>query len=304
MKKSKLFASREKLAGILFALPMLLYAGVFLIAPVVLSLFFSFTKWNMRSTPVWVGVDNYVNLLTDSVKYPYFWHSLKVTLTYSLLAVPMTIISGLVLALIINSIRKEKLEGFFKVAFYLPVITSSVAVAAIWKWVYDPMYGLLNTFLEAIGLKGFNWLGDSKIALFAVAILAAWGCGGTMLIYLAGLKGIPDQLYESAKIDGASSFRQFFGITLPMLKPTTFFLVVTTTIGSFQVFDIVYVLYGAGGGSYGGPDNSLLTFTMYIYNHAFRYEQMGVACAMSFILFVIILILTIVQFKFLPQRYD
>ncbi|PKP61668.1 ABC transporter permease [Candidatus Atribacteria bacterium HGW-Atribacteria-1] len=296
--------TREKIAGYLFILPLLVYTGVFLIAPAVMSLFFSMTQWNMRTQPIWIGIENYKELVFNHLKYPYFGHSFWITIKYTLMAVPMGIGSGFCLALLINSVKREKIESFFKVAFYLPVITSSVAVAAIWKWIYDSRYGLLNIFLAKLGFEGQNWLGDARTALFALAVLAMWGCGVTMIIYLAGLKGISPQFYEAAKIDGASALDLFWYITLPLLRPVTFFLTVTGVIASFQIFEIIYVLYGAGGGSYGGPNNSTLTYIMYLYNHAFRYGEMGVACAMSFILFILILILTILQFKILPQSYD
>jgi len=294
--------NREWLLGYLFIMPLIVYFILFLLYPTIAAFIYGFTSWNMRTPPVWVGLENYKKLFFDRVAYPYFWHSFTVTLKYVVLAVPTTMSVALVIALLINSIRR--MQTFFKVCLYLPVITSAVAVAAIWRWVYDPLYGLLNMVLKALHIQKVNWLGEPAFVIPSLVIIATWSLGSSMLIYLAGLKGIPKQYYEAALIDGVNGWQQFRYITWPLLQPTTFFLLITGFIGSFQVFEIIYVLYGAGGGSIGGPRQSALTYVLYIYNHAFRYYEMGTACAMSFILFIIIVIITIIQFKYVRQTYE
>ena len=296
------FRYGESLIGILFVTPVVLYFLIFLLYPALGALYYSFTEWNMRTHPIWVGLWNYKHLLFDRIKYPYFWHSLGVTAKYTGIAMPLSFVTALVLALLINAVKRG--QDFFKVAFYLPVITAGAAVATMWRWIYDPLYGLLNIGLKAVGLQPQRWLGEPRMIIPALAIISAWQCGFAMIVFLAGLASIPSRLYEAAEIDGAGAWQKFRYIMLPMLKPTTFFLLVTGLIAAFQVFDIVYVLFRTGGGTIGGPGQAGLTYVLSLFDHAFRYYEMGVACAMSFILFVIILIVTYLQFRFVPQSYE
>lgn len=293
---------RNALVGWLFVAPVVVYTLIFFVYPVFGALYYSFTQWDMQSDPVWVGLQNYQQLFFDKVNFPYFWHSLGVTLIYMILAIPLSLLTAFTLALMINSLRRG--QDLFKVLFYLPVITTEVAVATIWGWIYDPLYGLINLVLGALGIHGQNWLMQPTTALPALAIIAAWQCGGSLIIFLAGLKGIPAEMYEAAGIDGANFWANLRYITLPLLKPTTFFLLVTGQIAGFQIFGLVYVLYGAGGGSVGGPQEVGLTYVLELFNHAFRYQQMGPACAMSMILFAIIMAFTFLQFRYLPQNYE
>lgn len=292
----------EMWVGYLFIIPLIVYFIVFQIAPILISFYYSLTKWDMRTEAVWVGFENYSSLLTDKLMYPNFWPSLLVTLKYILIALPFSLIVPLLLALILN--KKIKGQVFFRTAFYIPVITPAVASAAMWKWILDSMFGLLNIFIKNIPilnlfLKPRSWLNEVGTALPTLALMAVWGgIGYNILIYLSGLKSIPQELYESAVVDGASTFQQFRRITLPMLRPTIFFLIVTGFIGNFQVFDQMYLL------TKGGPNDSTLTYVLSLYNHAFNYYEMGIACAMSYILLVIILMITMINFKFLPQRID
>ncbi|WP_034341702.1 carbohydrate ABC transporter permease [Deinococcus misasensis] len=290
----------DGLTGLLFVLPVLIYFVVFLLYPTVAALYYSFTHWDMRTEPVWVGLQNYQELLSDRTKYPYFWHSMMVTAKYTLIAVPLGLITALGLALLVDAAPRGK--RFFQAAFYLPVITAEAAVATVWRWLYDPLYGLFNAGLEKVGLPGQNWLGQPDLVLPALAIISAWQSGSAMLIFMSGLKSIPRETYEAAAIDGADGWKSFLHVTLPMLRPTTFYLSVTGLIGAFQVFGVVYVLFGAAGGGLGGPQQSGLTYVLSLYNHAFRYNDMGAASAMSFLLFVVIFIITFLQFRFLPQR--
>jgi len=299
--KTMNFRKRDSIFGLLFVLPVIIYFIIFLLYPMGTAFYYSFTDWNMRSEPNWVGLQNYHQLFFDRLHYPYFWQSLKVTCQYVLISIPLSLTMALVLALMVDALRRG--QDFFKMAFYLPVITADVAVATIWRWLYDPIYGLLNMFLGIFGLPAQNWLWNADMVIPSLAIISAWQCGGSMIIFLAGLKSIPSELYEVSSIDGASSWQRFRFITLPMLRPTTFYLLVTGTIGAFQVFGLVYTLFGAGGGTIGGPDQAGLTYVLYLYQQAMRYYQVGGANAMSMILLVIIFIVTYLQFRFVPQNY-
>lgn len=298
----RLFRNPEHLTGWLFIAPTVIFSLVFFAYPVFGALYYSFTKWDMINTPVWVGFQNYAHLFTDRVNFPYFWHSLVVTLVYMLLAIPLSLITALTLALMINSLRRG--QDLFKVLFYLPVITTEVAVATIWKWLYDPLFGLINLTLKVFGIHGQDWLTQPNSALPALALISAWQCGNAMLIFLAGLKSIPTDYYEAARMDGGSAWQRFRWITIPLLNPTTFFLLITGQIAGFQLFGLVYVIYGAGGGTIGGPRQVGLSYVLELYNQAFRYFQMGPACAMSMLLFSIIAVVTFFQFRYVPQTAD
>ncbi|MDX8366145.1 sugar ABC transporter permease [Cytobacillus sp. IB215665] len=279
--------------GYLFILPMIIYFSIFLLLPILLSFVLSFTEWNMRSTPKFVGFENYTNLLFDSVKYPNFWPSLLVTLKYILFSLPVGILLALILASALNA--NVKGEGFFKTAYYVPNVTSFVAVAAMWVFLLDPLIGMVN---QLLGIN-HSWLGSVTTALPALAVMGIWtGLGYNILIIISAMKGIPDSVYEAAKIDGANPIQRFIYITLPMIQPTIFFLLVTGLIASFQVFDPMYLM------TKGGPDGSTMSYMLSLYNHAFRYFEMGTASAMSYILLVIILIVTWINFKFVPEKMD
>ncbi|MET8340182.1 carbohydrate ABC transporter permease [Streptosporangium canum] len=278
------------------------YFIVFLLYPALSAFYYSLTDWNLRSAANWVGLTNYTDLLFDDVKYPHFWKSVRVTLQYTLIAVPLTLGSALAQALLINAIRRG--SNLFRLLLFLPVVTAEAAVGAIWRWLYDPQYGLVNGFLGLFGIPGQNWLNTPELVIPALAFIAAWQCGISMIIYLAGLKGIPDSIREAATIDGAGPVQRFWKIVFPMLRPTTFYLLVTGVIAALQVFGLVYVIFSGGGGKSvtGGPEQSGLTYVLHLYLFAFRYDAMGAACAMSFILFLFIMIITALQFKFVKQE--
>ncbi|MEV4187024.1 sugar ABC transporter permease [Streptosporangium canum] len=278
------------------------YFIVFLLYPALSAFYYSLTDWNLRSAANWVGPANYADLLFDDVKYPHFWKSVRVTLQYTLIAVPLTLGSALAQALLINAIRRG--SNLFRLLLFLPVVTAEAAVGAIWRWLYDPQYGLVNGFLGLFGIPGQNWLNTPELVIPALAFIAAWQCGISMIIYLAGLKGIPDSIREAATIDGAGPVQRFWKIVFPMLRPTTFYLLVTGVIAALQVFGLVYVIFSGGGGKSvtGGPEQSGLTYVLHLYLFAFRYDAMGAACAMSFILFLFIMIITALQFKFVKQE--
>ncbi|MCK2216752.1 sugar ABC transporter permease [Actinomadura sp. ATCC 31491] len=292
---------RDHLVGWLLVTPALVYFLVFLLYPALSALYYSFTDWNLRSDAGWVGLANYADLLFDDVKYPHFWRSVQVTLQYTLLAVPMTLVTALVQALLLNAIRRG--ANLFRLLLFLPVVTAEAAVGAIWRWLYDPQYGLINSVLGLVGIPGQNWLNTPELVIPALAFIAAWQCGISMIIYLAGLKGIPGTIQEAAIIDGAGPWQRFWRVTFPMLRPTTFYLLVTGVIAALQVFGLVYVIFSGNGRSVtGGPEQSGLTYVLHLYLFAFRYDAMGAACAMSFILLVFIVIVTALQFRFVKQE--
>lgn len=284
---------KHNLVGYMFIAPLIIYFLIFQLSPMIISFGISFTDWNLRGAPTFVGFDNYVNLLTDTLRYPDFWPSLGITLKYIVLSVPL----GLLLALIISAMLNAdvKGEGFFKTAFYIPNVTAGVAVAAMWIVILDPKYGLVNQILGT----NISFLGTESTALPTLAMMAVWGgLGYNILILVSAMKSIDETLYEAAKIDGANVYHRFIHITIPSIQPTIFFILVTGLIGSFQAFDQMYLMTG------GGPNGSTTTYLLSLYNHAFKYYEMGTASAMSYILFVIIMVITWLNFKFVPQQMD
>lgn len=287
---------KEAATGLLFVSPLVLYAGVFLLASMALALYYSFTDYTVAGLisggGSFVGVENYGNLLTNADNmYPLFYQSLWVTLQYILLTVPTGVVLAVVVSALLNS--KIKTERFFKTTFYIPAVTVSVAVMAMWRFLLSPTGGLLNQLLGT----DINFLGQEPTALLSISVMSIWGgLGYNVLIMLSAMKNVDPTLYEAASIDGAGPFQKFFRITVPQVMPTTFFLCITGLIGAFQVFDQAYFLTG------GGPEFSTYTYMFGVYNTTFKGQnQIGVGAAMSYILFVVILIFTIVQFKVIPQ---
>ncbi len=297
MKQRKLILNNwrfnEGKMGIILILPLLIYFLIFQLGPMLIAFIVSFTEWNLRAPIKFTGIENYKNLFFNKVLYPAFWPSLLITLKYIIINVPGSIcISCFVAALLNSDIRGE---GFFKTAFYIPNVTAGTAVAAMWVYLLDPYFGLIN---KVLGTK-ISWLGSVETALPSLAVMGIWGAVGfQVLLLLASMKSIPQTLYEAARMDGAKWRHTFLNITIPMIRPTIFFLTVTGLISGFQVFEQMYLMTS------GGPSGSTTTYMFYLYNHAFRYYEMGTASAMSYILLIIILIITLLQFKFVPQTYD
>jgi len=282
---------KEHVVGYLFILPNMIGILVFVLGPVIAGLLLSFTQWDILSSPRWIGIGNYKELLHDTL----FWTCLKNTAYYVLLTVPAGMVVSLLLAILVN----VPLRGvnFFRSTYFLPVVTSTVAISIVWKWLYNPEFGILNFILNLIGLPSKQWLSDPKLAMPCIAIMSIWhGMGYDMVIFLAGLKGIPTQLYEAAKIDGASRTQMFLWITLPLLTPTLFFVLVMSVISSFQVFGEIYVMTN------GGPGNATLTYNYFLYQNAFLWFKMGYAASLGYVLFLIIFLLTLMQVKFLGGR--
>ena len=250
------------------------------------SVYASFTKWNGLSAPVFNGLDNYIEMMGD----PYFWQAMWNTV-FLMIGIPIGLVLSLLLALALN--RKMRGTTFFRTVYYVPVISSLAAVAILWQWAFNGDFGLINQALALVGIDGPNWLQNTATVKPALIIMAVWkGLGFSMLLYLAALQSVPRHLYEAAALDGASTFQQFRHITVPMLRPVTFFLVVTSIIGGSQIFIEINIMTPAGGPEFGSA-----SIVWYIWQKAFNYLQMGYATSMSVVLGVIVFIITAIQFR-------
>jgi multiple sugar transport system permease protein len=260
---------------------------IFQLYPTFFSLFISFTRWNLLSPAKWIGVKNYVELFTTDRFFP---QAATNSLWYGIGTVGIGISLGILFAVLLN--QKIRFKFIYRAIYFIPVVAPTVAVALLWAWLYDSQFGLINGLLRIFDIKGPNWLGSTQWALPSVIVQAIWtGLGFNIIIFLAGLQGISQEYYEAAEIDGASPIQKFFSITLPLLSPTTFFVLVTGVIGAFQVFDVPFIMTG------GGPANATLTVVMYVYQNAFRIQKMGLAAAVSYIIFIAIIILTYINFR-------
>lgn len=275
-------ARREAILFYLCISPWLLGCGLFVLGPVLASLGLSFTRWDLLTEPVFTGVRNYQRLVEDKL----FRQALNVTVRYTLLYVPSELAGGLLLALLMNQRGVRGMRGV-RTIYYLPTILSGVAFVVVWMWLFHPEAGLINATLARVGIQGPRWLADPNTALTALWLMSLWGLGRTALIYLAGLKGIPQQLYEAAAMDGAGAWQSFRHVTLPMLTPTIFFNLVLSIIATFQTFTSAFVATN------GGPLDSTLFYVLYLYRKAFQELQMGYASALAWVLFLIILLLTL-----------
>ena len=277
--------------GWLFIGPLILGIIAMQLIPVAVTIFASFTNWDGITDPKFLGVDNYTGLTED----PYFWITLRNTIAFTLSVIPITTAGALGLAVLCNS-RFKIANAFFRTAYFTPYVTSVVAIGLVWTQLFAPS-GAFNSVLDVFGVDGPNWLTDSDWAMFAVVVVAAWqGIGYPMIILLAGLQAIPTQLYEAAKVDGARAGRRFRSITLPLLTPQIFFVLVTQFITSFQVFALIFVMTA------GGPGNATNVYIYYLYQNAFTFGKLGYASAMAWILFLIIGLVTFLQLK-LQKRW-
>jgi multiple sugar transport system permease protein len=274
---------REALTFYLLISPWLLGFLLFVLGPMIASLGLSLTRWDLLSPAEFVGLRNYQKMFTRD---PLFWQALKVTAIYTSFYVPIELVGGLVLALIMN--QKLAFRNAFRTIYYLPSVLPGVAFVVLWMWILHPNAGLLNTLLSYVGIDGPRWLADPDWALPALLMMSLWGLGRSMVIYLAGLKGIPEQLYEAASIDGAGLWQSFWRITLPMLTPTIFFTLVLSIISTFQTFTSAFVATD------GGPLDSTLFYVLYLYRQAFQFFNMGYASALAWVLFIIIFALTLI----------
>ncbi len=280
-------ARREAYTFYICVAPWVIGFLLFTVIPMVASLYLSFTRWNVVTSPVWIGLDNYVRMFTND---PNFYQSLKVTLTYAVTSVPLRMAVALFLAVLLNEATRA--VAFFRTSFYIPSIVASVAAAVLWQWILNPRFGPVNGLLRSLGLYAPNWFGDPNYALWGLVIMSAWGIGGEMLIFLAGLKGIPKTLYEAAEVDGAGRLTRFLRITLPMLSPAIFFNLVMSMIGAFQTFDAAFVISTARAGQIGAPLRSTLFYLLHLYEQGFKFLNMGYASALAWVLFLLILTVT------------
>lgn len=278
-----------------FLLPSFLGLLIFSLLPILAVAVLSFFNWGLLGQPTFIGLGNYSKLFASSL----FWHSLLLTLYYILLNIPMQTVFALLLALLLN--QKIPGRGVFRTLFVVPWMATAVAMGIVWQWIFDPQYGTLNTFLGFFHITGPAWLSSPAWALPAVAAVNIWQYTGyNMLFFLAGLQGIPPDFYEAASLDGAGAFQRFFTITLPLLSPTLFFVLVTDVIGSAQVFDTVYAM------TQGGPGNATTVLNFSVFQQAFVFFHAGYASALSMVLFAILIIITLLQVLFFRSRtlYD
>jgi multiple sugar transport system permease protein len=282
--------AREARAFYLFIAPWVLGFLAFTAGPILASLYYSFTDYDIVSKPRFVGLHNFQELFAD----PMFLTSMANTLYFVVLVVPLSMILSFALALLLN--QKVRLLPLYRTVYYIPSIVPFVASAILWMWLLQPQFGLVNGIIEWFGFRPPTWLASETWAKPALVLMLLWGSGSTMLIYLAGLQGVPQSLIEAAEIDGANVIQRFRHVTLPMMTPTLFFTLTIGIINTFQVFSIVYVMTAGMG----GPKNSTLVYLLYMFRQAFVFFKMGFASAMALVLFFIILALTIIQFVLAP----
>jgi multiple sugar transport system permease protein len=294
MRKKKKFSKRTKWAYIFIA-PAMLVLTIFVFVPVIASFFLSFTEYDGIYSPKIVGLKNYINILFND---PLFWKAVKNTLVYVIVTVPLGIGVSLLVSLALY--QKIKFSSLFRTGFFLPTVTSIAAVSVVWRWIYaGDKYGFLNFVLTKLGIISMlqDWLMQPSTTLPAIIVMSIWGgVGYNSIILLSGLQSIPDSIFEAAKIDGVSALEKFWYITLPMLKPVMLFLVIMSTINSFQVFEQVYIMTSSTE-YFGGVLYSALTIVPYLYERAFKRFMLGYASALAYLLFIIIFIFTLIYMK-------
>jgi multiple sugar transport system permease protein len=283
--RRRLVVLRRVGLGYVFILPWLITFLAFDAVPTVAAFYFSLTDYSVLKPGAWVGLANYIQMFTGDNRY---WVSVGDTLYYTVFAVPLGILVALALATLLN--RPVVGTGLFRSLFYLPSVVPSVAAAIVWLWIFDPLHGILNYALVLAGIPPVHWLSSPDWAKPSLILMSLWSTGGTMVIFLAGLQGIPSELYQAAAIDGANRWRTFVHITVPLLTPTIFFSLVMGVIGSFQVFNAAFIMTA------GGPLDATLFYMLDIYNYAFQFFKMGYASAMSVVLFAAVMLLTLVIF--------
>ncbi|OAB35706.1 ABC transporter permease [Paenibacillus macquariensis subsp. defensor] len=279
---------RSEKTGYLFILPWFIGLLIFTIGPMIFSFILSFSKWDIITgigSIQYVGLENFVNIFHDEL----FYQSLKVTFIFALVSVPLYQIIAILVAMLLN--MRTRGMKFFRLIFFMPSVIPAVAVSMMWLMILNPEYGILNRALNLFGIIGPAWLQDPKYALSALMVMGIWGIGNTIIIYLSGLQGVPEDLYEAAELDGAGIVKSFLNITVPMISPTIFFNLIMGIIGGFQYFTQAFVM------TKGGPLNSTLFYNLFLYNKAFVDYEMGYASALSWILFGIIMVFTLIVIR-------
>jgi multiple sugar transport system permease protein len=279
---------RNTINGLLFVAPWLFGLIVFTIYPILASFYYSFTEYDIVSPPKFVGLANYQALLTTD---PLFYKGVQNTLFYAAVAIPLNITVAIGVALLLN--MRVRGMAIYRTIFFLPSIVPEIASAMLWAWILNPQFGLANALLRALGVPTIGWLTDPAWAKPSLVVIGLWGFGASVVIFLAALQDVPEHLYEAAEIDGASAPQKVWNVTLPMLTPTIFFNLVLGVIGSFQYFTTAYVLTGGEG----GPASATLFYSLLLYRNAFKYFKMGYASAMAWMLFALVLAITLVIFK-------
>lgn len=282
---------REARIGYLFASPWFLGMAIFLLYPLSASIYFSLCDYSVLKPPMYIGLDNYRELVHDTV----FLKTVVNTLVYAVIAIPIGLVSALVLAMLLNA--KLRGQNFYRTMLFLPSLVPAVPMAILFQWLLNGNFGILNGLLAKIGIHGPDWLGSPAWAKPSLVLMGVWGVGNTMLIYLASLQDVPTSLVEAANLDGATSWQKTKNVTLPMISPVILFNGVMGLIGSLQIFAQPFVMFPNGG-----TEQSAYFYTNYLYHKAFRDHEMGYACAMGWIMFVVILILTLVLLKFSEKR--
>jgi multiple sugar transport system permease protein len=289
--RRSLLKRKEGRVAFLFLLPWLIGLVGLTLGPMIYSLFLSFTKYNLLSAPQWIGFDNFIRMSEDTR----YWESVRVTLLYVVVSVPVVLIVSMVVALMMNA--SIKFITGYRALFYLPsLLGASVAIATLWRQIFGDS-GLINNALAAIGIHHGSWIGDPSTSLGVIISLNAWAFGSTMIIFLAGLRQVPQELYEAASVDGAGRVRRFFSVTLPSMSPLIFFSVLMDTVHAFQAFTGAYVISGGNG----GPSDSTLFYTLYLYQQGFTQLNMGYASAMAWVLVVVLAGFT--GFLFFTAKY-
>ncbi|MCB0122919.1 MAG: sugar ABC transporter permease [Caldilineaceae bacterium] len=278
-------ARREAREGYLFIAPWLVGLVLFTVGPIIASFYFSLTDFDVVRTPVFVGIDNYSRLLEDRL----FWQALKVSTIYVVVSTPLGLVLSFALALLMN--QRVRLLGLWRTIFYIPTLVPVIASTMLWLWIFNPQFGLLNMALRLVGIEGPLWLGHSQWALPSLIIMSLWPVGAPMLIYLAGLQGIPTDLYEAAAMDGAGAWSKFRNVTIPQMTPVIFFNLIINMIAAFQIFAQPFIM------TQGGPRYATLFYVLYLYQNAFKFFRMGYASALAWVLFGVILVLTVIIFR-------
>jgi multiple sugar transport system permease protein len=278
-------ARREAVEGYLFISPWLLGLVVFTLGPILASFYFSLTDYEVVRSPIFVGWQNFDRLVNDRL----FWQALRVTSLYVFTAVPLGLIFSFALALLMN--QRVRWVSLWRTIYYIPTLVPVIASTMLWLWIFNPEFGLLNTLLRSVGIEGPLWLGHSRWALPSLILMSLWTVGGPMLIYLAGLQGIPTDLYEAADVDGAGGWAKFWAVTVPMMTPVIFFNLIMNMIFAFQVFAQPFIM------TEGGPRYATLFYVLYLYQNAFKFFRMGYASALAWVLFLVIMVLTVLVIR-------
>lgn len=269
----------------LFISPWIIGFLLFILIPMGMSLYYSFTDWDVLTKESFVGMANYAGLFQD----PLFYKSLQVTGVYTLITVPLNVFLSLMTAILLN--MEGRFMAFFRTLYYIPAVLSAVVVAILWQWIFNSKYGLLNDVLAKFGIEGPRWLSDPQWVMPALVIMSIWGIGGGIIMYLAGLQAVPKDLYEAATLDGARFWKKLFHITIPSMSPIILFTFLTSLIATLQTFSQAYIMTS------GGPNHATLFYAYYLYQNGVVYKKMGKACAMAWLFFIVVMLLSLVVLK-------